>query len=376
MQKSICILSYSDIAQDGRVLRQVQYLSHEYELTIIGHGIPHPSYPPGECMHWVEVPRGKRSFHRMIADLLRILRYATGLVDRPEVLKSAISSKCDAYHANNWDALPVAAEAARQNHARLVLDIHESLDVSNGWLYYTLNKAVVKRYAKQIDACTTVVSAIANRYRQIFGLDPIVLMNAPALPPVKILSKKTDPNKIRLIHHGVASPTRRTDLMIKTIAQCDVRYELHLVFTNLASAYVTRLRRLADQIAPGRVIFHPAFSPREIVQEIANYDVGFFPLPPTNYNYIITLPNKFFEFIAAGLAVCIGPSLSMAEIVKNYGCGVVAASFEPAVLAGVLNQTTAVEWDEMRQASLRAAQLLNADVEMGKLSQIYHELLT
>jgi hypothetical protein len=46
------------------------------------------------------------------------------------------------------------------------------------------------------------------------------------------------------------------------------------------------------------------------------------------------------------------------------------------VLAGVLNQTTAVEWDEMRQASLRAAQLLNADVEMGKLSQIYHELLT
>jgi glycosyltransferase involved in cell wall biosynthesis len=90
---------------------------------------------------------------------------------------------------------------------------------------------------------------------------------------------------------------------------------------------------------------------------------------------LIALPNKFFEFIAAGLAVCIGPSLSMAEIVNQYGCGVVAASFEPAVLAGVLNQTTAVEWDEMRQASLRAAQVLNADVEMGKLVQIYRALL-
>ncbi len=375
MRKSICILSYSDIAHDSRVLRQVQYLSREYELAIIGYGTPHASYPPSEHIHWVEVPRERRSIRRKMALQLRNLRYAIGLVDRPIVLKAAINCKCDAYHANNWDSLPVAAEAARRNHACLVLDIHESMNTSSGWLYNTLNKAVVRRYHKQIDASTTVVTAIADSYRQTFGLAPTVLMNVPALPSMRIPLKTTDPHKIRLIHHGAALPARSADLMIKTIAQCDVRYELHLVFTNIASNYVTSLKRLADQIAPGRVIFHPPFPPLEIVPEIANFDIGFYPLPPTNYNNLISLPNKLFEFIAAGLAVCIGPSPSMAEIVNQYHCGVVAPSFEPTVLAGILNQTTALEWDEMRQASLRATQVLNADVEMGKLTRIYHELL-
>jgi glycosyltransferase involved in cell wall biosynthesis len=155
-----------------------------------------------------------------------------------------------------------------------------------------------------------------------------------------------------------------------------VRYELHFVFTNLTSSYVTNLRHLANKIAPGRVIFHPSFSPLEIVQEIANFDIGFFPLPPTSYNYIITLPNKLFEFIAAGLAVCIGPSPSMAEIVNQYHCGLVAPSFEPAVLARALNQTTAPEWDAMRQASLRAAQVLNAETEMSKVLKIYRDLFS
>jgi glycosyltransferase involved in cell wall biosynthesis len=375
MKKSICIISLSNLSRDGRVLRQIDYLSREYDLTVIGYGPAPQGYAGTPYIRWQEISLPRQAAVRSASTITARLLQIPFFPRTHPAYRIALDSQSDAYHANNWDSLPIAALAARKNGSKLVLDIHESYDSWYWGLSTGIVKYVLKKYSPYVHASTTVVNQLADQHRK-FGLDPIVLMNAPALSPVKIPLRKTDPHKIRLIHHGVASPTRRTDLMIKTIAQCDVRYELHLVFTNLASAYVTRLRRLADQIAPGRVIFHPAFSPREIVQEIANYDVGFFPLPPTNYNYIITLPNKFFEFIAAGLAVCIGPSLSMAEIVKNYGCGVVAASFEPAVLAGVLNQTTAVEWDEMRQASLRAAQLLNADVEMGKLSQIYHELLT
>jgi len=374
MKKSICVISLSNLARDGRVLRQIDYLSREYDLTVIGYGPAPEKYAGMPNLHWHEISLPKQAAVRTAYTITARLLQIPFFPRTHPAYQFALESRSDAYHANNWDSLPIAAMAARKNGGKLVLDIHESYDSWYWGLSTGIIKYVLKKYSPDVLASTTVVKQLADQYRK-FGLNPIVLMNAPAHPYIPIPPKKTDPLKIRLIHHGVASFARRTDLMIKTIAQCDVRYELHLVLTNLASTYVTSLRHLANQIAPGRVTFHPPFSPFEIVQEIANYDIGFFPLPPTNYNYIITLPNKLFEFIVAGLAVCIGPSPAMAEIVNQYHCGLVAPSFEPSVLAGALNQTTAVEWDQMRQASLCAARVLNADIEMGKLVRIYHELL-
>jgi hypothetical protein len=86
------------------------------------------------------------------------------------------------------------------------------------------------------------------------------------------------------------------------------------------------------------------------------------------------LPNKFFESIVAGLAICTGPSPSMAEIVEKYGCGVVSASFEPEDLATILNQTTVEQWIAMQQAAREAAKELNAAHEMQKVVQIYQNL--
>jgi glycosyltransferase involved in cell wall biosynthesis len=105
------------------------------------------------------------------------------------------------------------------------------------------------------------------------------------------------------------------------------------------------------------------------------YDVGFYPLYPTNYNNLIALPNKFFEFIAAGLAVCIGPSPSMAEIIEQYNCGLIVPSFEPELFAETLNNTSAKKWDDLKMASFQARNDLNADVEMGKLLNIFNDLL-
>jgi glycosyltransferase involved in cell wall biosynthesis len=375
MRKSICILSYSDIASDARVLRQVKYLSPVYDLIVIGYGRTPQDFSENDRVRWIEISRGKKTAFRRLSDLRRIIRYVLGVVDRPDVLQKAIESKCDAYHANNWDSLPIAAIAATCNKSVLFLDIHESLSTANGTLYNWLNHRIVKKYAKRIDASSTVVQVIADSYQQNFGFLPFVLRNIPSFDPQAQLDKSIDPEKIRLIHHGVAGPARRSDLMIRTIALCDERYELHLVFTNITSKYVSGLKKLAEQIAQGRVFFHSAYPSLKIVENISKFDIGFFPLPPTNFNYHIALPNKFFEFIAAGLAVCIGPSPSMAEIVEQYHCGVVAKSFDPQDLADLINQTSISDWQRMQKASREAARVLNADVEMNKLLDIYETLL-
>ena len=111
------------------------------------------------------------------------------------------------------------------------------------------------------------------------------------------------------------------------------------------------------------------------MKKISEFDVGLHILEPRSYNYACSLPNKFFDFVAAGLAVCIGPSPEMAKFVHRYGLGCVASGFQPREVAAVLNSLTAEQVKEMRKAAQRAALELNADTEMGKVREVVRGLM-
>jgi glycosyltransferase involved in cell wall biosynthesis len=142
-----------------------------------------------------------------------------------------------------------------------------------------------------------------------------------------------------------------------------------------SSPYVDQLRKLAAQVAPDRVFFHEPVPPAQIVARIHEYDVGFYLLEPSNYNNAMGTPNKLFDFLAAGLAVCIGPSPAMADLVRQYGVGAVATSFEPADVAQTLNDLTAEQIEQMQAAAREASQSFNADTEMAKVIQLCRQLL-
>jgi len=373
MKKTVGIISLSVIGKDGRVLRQVEYLSRENNVHVIGYEPAPQKYDGLPNVTWHELPSKYFRFPLWSIKLFARLIQAPFFPRSHAAFRIAHQLQCDAYHANNWDALPFAAMAAKQNGAKLVLDIHESYDAWYwGWIT-PITKYIFRKYSKQIDTSTTAGRRYAEQHKE-FGLDPVVVLNAPDNSSFVPAFRKTEQTAIQLIHHGPATHARTSDLMIRAIALSAPRYKLRLTLTNPGTNYVHYLERLADQIAPGRVTFHPPVPPFDIVSEIAQYDIGFFPLPPKNYNYLITLPNKLFEFMTAGLAVCIGPSLSMAEIVREYQCGVIAPSFDPADIAKVLNDTSAEQWNDMRKASLQAAKVLNAENEMGKVLGIYREL--
>lgn len=365
--RRICILSLSFISQDSRVLRQIEYLSKKYHLTVIGYGSASNTYKDSHKVSWktIRLPKNK-TLQTFVKVFVRLIQIPFFPKTHP-AYHFAETSECDVYLANNWDSLPVAALSARHDSAKLVLDLHESYDSWYWGLITPLVKLILRKYASEVDASSTVVQQLADQHRQ-FGLNPIIIRNIPKLPVTSINFSPTNRYKIRLIHHGVASSTRSSDLMIRAIALCEDRYELHLVFTNHQSKYVASLKRLSLKIAPDRVSFYPPFSPQEIIKNISEFDIGFFPLPPKNYNYQIALPNKLFEFIAAGLAVVIGPSPNMAAVLQQYRCGIISSSFEPEDLAKTLNKTSAETWDSLKRASIAAASELNADTEMSKLA--------
>jgi hypothetical protein len=95
-----------------------------------------------------------------------------------------------------------------------------------------------------------------------------------------------------------------------------------------------------------------------IPEETRDYELGLFLLEPTNFNYLHALPNKFFEFVQARLAVAIGPSPEMARLVRAHDLGVVAEDFTPAALARALQTLTVGKIAHYKQNAHRAAAIL------------------
>ena len=75
----------------------------------------------------------------------------------------------------------------------------------------------------------------------------------------------------------------------------------------------------------------------------------------------MALPNKFFEFIQARLAIAIVPSPEMARLTREFDCGVVAEDFSSLSLARALTGLTAQGIDWMKRGADRAARMHNAE---------------
>ena len=295
-------------------------------------------------------------------------------------LRALLAAQPAVIHANDWEALPVAVQAAKKLNAQVVLDLHEYSpgiqEESRYWraFYKPSIEYFLRKYLPAVAATITVGDAVAQRYVDEFGFRPITVMNVPTYR-AQVAFKPCDPHCIRLVHHGVAMRNRFLELMIQAVANADPKFQLHFMLVEHHPGYVAELKQLGQQLAPGRVFFHSPVAPDEVVQQIAQFDMGFFLLPPVNFNYQAAMPNKFFDFIHAGLAVLIGPSLEMSRVTQQYEFGVVAPSFEPAAAAQVLNQLQTAEIDQMKQNALQASKLINVDAEMAKMLAIYDKLL-
>lgn len=167
MNKSICIISLSNISHDSRVLRQVEYLSKEYDLQVIGFGECPNEYTDKNNIHWHQIPRPKTSILQILYTLLNRFIIIPFFPRLHPAYKIAVECDCDIYHVNNWDAFPMGARAAKNNNSKVVLDLHESYSSWYWGLSSGMVKYVLKKYSGDVAFSTTVVDALAQQHRKL-----------------------------------------------------------------------------------------------------------------------------------------------------------------------------------------------------------------
>ncbi|MBI1257812.1 MAG: glycosyltransferase [Chloroflexi bacterium] len=372
------------IQNDPRTGRQIEYLAPHYDITVISFGALPPSWRNVTLRPVSLATSNLRHVLEMLLLLLgRLIPtfYEVYFWSRPryrQCLNHALASKADVYHASDWAMLPIAVRAAQANHAKVVFDIDEYwplFEESNRlWrlFFAPFVRYIFARYSRFVDAAITVSPAFVTRYQDEYQLDCLLVYNVPEY--VEIPAHPIDPDHIRLIHHGAAQPDRLLERLVEAVALLEPRFSLYFLLGDANPGYVNGLKQLADQVAPGRVSFLPTVQYHQVVQTIAHYDIELCYMAPTTYTWLMTLPNKLFESMMAGLGVLVAPSPAMAEVVRQYGSGWVADGFEAPDIAATLNAITLDDLAIKQAAAREAAKTLNAEHELGKVVALYQRL--
>jgi hypothetical protein len=372
--KSILVLSLTDLASDPRVNRQIRLLAGRYRVSTAG-----TAPPRVDGVEYVPVPQIPKPLHiKAIGALaLKLGAYERWYwMDRRvrRALAALGRRKFDLILANDLVALPLALRIA--NGAKILYDAHEysprEYEESFLWrfLFQRYNDYLCRTYLPRADGMLTVCQSIAEEYRANYGVSPRVMMNAPAFQ--ELAPRATDGRGIRLVHHGGAAPSRNLELMIEAMDHLDNRFSLDMMLVPSDRGYLERLKSTAAKRP--RVQIVPPVPMRELPTRLNEYDVGVYLLPPNSFNNEHALPNKFFEFVQARLALVIGPSPEMARLVRQYNCGVVSDDFTPQSLAGTLKALSAEQVDEFKRRSDLAARDLcferNAEVLLGMVDEL------
>lgn len=394
-KKTVLIIIYSEIAVHPRVLMELDALQADYDLICAGFG-PVSGYPD---VTFVDIEKllepdtdsidfhvNYPSFFRKVISLLIKLLYRKRIrnLERTafpwlipyKVVNRLKSFGIDLVIAHGVEILPLAYELAG-NIKPVILNAHEFYPAvareDEIWVKETLPKIeyLCKKYLGQVSAMFSVSKGIAEAYEKQYGVKSEVVTNSKSYHDLKPQPVKGE--KIRIIHHGQSAPNRHIEEMIRVMDFLPEYYTLDLMLFPRFPDYFAKLK---EQYAHNpRVRFLPTVPTQEIPVFTNQYDIALYLLPPVNFNNRKALPNKFFEFIQARLAIAIGPSDEMGEYVKKYGLGVVSEDFRAESIALKIRALTPEQIMGFKNRCQDVAAELSSETDRQKILSGVRKLL-
>jgi len=299
------------------------------------------------------------------------------------------STPGDAYHAHDLNTLPVAWWAKKKLGGKLIYDSHELYVERNTvrperaiWKWFlSRGEAFLIRKTDAVITVSEMISAeLAKRYRI---QAPSIVRNTPSHVrplrggvPKPLRSALSVPNEnYLLLYAGGITFNRGLEKVIESLSYLS---DCELVLMGYGSPeYKMRLRKLAEEYGvEKRFSFFGPVPSDEVVAYVAGADLGIAAIENVCLSYYYCLPNKLFEYIAAGLPVAASAFPELKKIIEGHGIGVTFDPEDPKDIArairSILDDAEARE--RMRANAREAAKIYNWECEEKKLIEIYRGL--
>jgi len=378
--KNILILADTNLETDGRIRRHIFAIKDKYNVIVTG--IKNPNIANVKFINCSKENISKEELEirkKLLRDRMANCKFEEaywGEAYIDKLYSTLRNIEIDIILANDISMVPLGVRLAKEKNAKVIADMHEYApkefeDIAE-WrtLFQDYKYYLCKNYLPKCDEVITVSKGIADEYNKEFNVITSVLTNAPKYREIKI--KQTN-EKIRMVYHGDAHSSRNLDALIEVIENLDDRFsqDFYLVGNKNDTYFKNLLNKIEDT---PRCYFKNPVNPEQIVDMLHEYDIGIYLLKPINFNNEYALPNKFFEFAQARLAIAVGPLHEMKYYIEKFNCGLVSENFESKSLVRLINNLTTKEIDILKSNSDKLAKVENAEKNSKLLIELIESL--
>jgi glycosyltransferase involved in cell wall biosynthesis len=372
----ILCVSFSPIHADSRVLRQIEVLREHGDVTTVGYG----EAPHGVARH-IQVPDSAASLPQTPLGILRLALRLHRTVELTAPGEKAVlpdvlgAGRFDLVVANDGRALPLAFAAAQG--APVYADMHEWAPEERATIFswrvlvgpYMAH--LCRSYLPRAAAITSVSFGLTKLYADTFGVEAETVRNAAwwrDLTPTPV-----NPDRIRIVHSGTADPERNIMELIDAVDELGERYSLDLYLLGDPNGYLAEIRARAATSA--QVTVHDAIPPAELPSTLNQYDIGVFLYPLLTKSHLYHLPNKFFDFVQARLALVFSPAPEINDYFERYGVGRITGGTSAHALVETLRSLSADQIAALKDASHASSRELAGEVDHGIQTQLVGRVL-
>lgn len=334
--RHVAMLVRNPYTHDSRVEKEARTLvAAGYRVTIVAdtdRGLPADEVRDGSEIQRVARRGPPIPGVRFVIHEWRLARRLAAL--RPAIL-----------HAHDTNALVPVALAARRLGIPYVYDAHDLWlgrpRRGRGRVYFFLSQLyhrIVERLLVPRAAATLTVSPpIAGHLRRRYGLPVVHLVpNYPEAGPTPERRElrdlpggdAIDPARPVVLYLGGLMGGRGLEQLVDAIALVP---EVQLVMLG-SGAEEERIRERAAERGAS-VVLLPPVAPDRVEAYAASADVGVSPIVPSCLNYRYSLPNKLFQYMAAGIPVVASDFRQVREVVEGSGSGTVVDTTRPEAIA-------------------------------------------
>lgn len=265
--------------------------------------------------------------------------------------------------AHDYPTCPAADDLHRIFGAPMLVDSHEYMpgtrpddDLWNRTMLPVV-RSMEWHYFRRAKRVFTVSTGIAEQLTADLKLShpAIRLRNTPAHSP-KAFRSTSDP--LSILYHGVLHPRRDLNIAIEAAAAWTRPAKLVLRGPG-DMEYRRELHAYAEQMGcKHKVSIEPPVAQKDIIDAACASDIGYFVYRNGSVQRDHALPNKFFEYMHAGLCVLTSPLPAMHELLTKYGVGLAVETVSGQAVASAIDHLTPSQINVFKHASLEAARQL------------------
>lgn len=291
-------------------------------------------------------------------------------------VKNICKIRPDIIHSNDYDTLSAGYKGAKKCHSKLVYDSHE---VATGsilaekyklvHLYIKIKEGHIIRNAYKV---ISVSNAAADYLSRIYHIKrPTVITNCPNYFE---LSDNNSNEKFEILYQGIMSYGRGYEEFIKSAKYIDdsIRY----VIRGYGETKDELINLSIKEKVEKRVFFADPVEIGELIPAASSSSVGVVLTRPICTNYNMTVSNKLFEYIQAGLPLILSNVPEHIYLNRKYNIGIVINEVTPKEIAKAVNKLYNDKelYNKLKENVIRAKNELSWESFEKKLLNIYNVL--